>query len=264
MTRLLQRPIDTSKTHKYFWRALLFFCLLPILINTLVLVPIYSTLEADVVYSGSALSVVIKYIQDIFDLCAFSVSYALLIFSLLLLSKKELKLTVIFYIVAFFAQIPLKLLMNAVVYGTLGNSMQITIDIVYLSVYFLLQILQLLVVYGFAKVDSDKYKLYVSSLDTEKAINLSDKRLILPFSKFVDWYNPLLRSAIKTGILILSLKLLTRVINDVTYGAPTSAGEVLLMVVYYLSDFIYGVVAYGVIVLTMSSLYEKLKKKDEL
>ncbi len=264
MTRLLQRPIDSSKTQKYFWRVLLFFCLLPIMLNTIILVPIYSTLEANVVYSSSALSVVIKYIQDLFDLCAFSVAYALLIFSLLLLDKKERKLTVIFYTLIFFIQIPLKLLMNAVVYGTLGDSLQITIDIIYLWVYFVLQMLQLLVVYAFAKADSDKYKLYVASLDSGKTVDLSDKKLILPFSKFIDWYNPLLRSALKSSLLILLIKIITRIINDVTYGAPTSAGEVLLMVVYYLSDVVYGAVAYGIIVLTMVVLYEKLKKKDEL
>lgn len=263
MIRLLQAPIDAQKTKKYFWRVLLLFCLLPILFNTLILIPIYSTLEADVVYSGSALTIVIKYVQDLFDLCAFSVAYALLIFSLLLLEKKDTKTVVIFYTLLFFAQIPLKILMNAVVYGTIGDGMQITIDVVYLTVYFCLQMLQLLVVYAFARTDSDKYKLYVSSSGAERSSASSEKKLILPFSKLIDWYNPLLRSALKTSLLILTLKLLTRVINDVTYGAPTSAGEVLLMVVYYVSDFIYGAVAYAMIVLVISVVYEKLKKKDE-
>ena len=262
MTRLLQTPIDTQKAKKYFWRVLLFFCLLPILLNTLVIVPIYSTLEADVVYRDSAFPVAIKYVQDLFDLCAFSVAYALLIFSLLLLDKKDTKTVIIFYTSIFFAQIPLKLLMNAVVYGTLGDGLQITIDIIYLSVYFVLQMLQLLVVYVFAGTDANKYKLYVSSLGTEKSSDAIEKKFILPFSKFIDWYNPLLRSALKTSILILALKLFTRVINDVTYGAPTSIGEALLMVVYYVSDIIYGAVAYAIIVLVMAVIYDKLKKKD--
>ena len=153
--------------------------------------------------------------------------------------------------------------MNAVVYGTIGDSMQITIDVIYLSVYFLLEMLQLLIVYGFAKFDSDRYKLYVSSLDNKKNVGTEEQKNILPFSKFVDRYNPLLRSALKTGLLILGLKLFTRVINDITYGAPSSLGEVLLMAVYYVSDIIYGAVAYTIIVLTMTLIYEKLKKKDE-
>ena len=264
MTRLLQKPIDLSKTKKYFWAVLLFFCLLPVLLNTFVLVPLYSSLESNVVYSGSAVTIIIKYVQDLFDLCAFSSSYALLIFSLLLLEKKDTKRVIIFYTVVFFSQIPLKILMNAVVYGTIGDSTQITIDVIYLSVYFVLQMLQLAVVYGFAKVDSDKYKLYVASLDNGKTVDLSDRKVILPFSKFIDWYNPLLRSALKTGILILSLKLFTRIVNDVTYGAPSSIGEILLMIVYYVSDIVYGAVAYAIIVLTISLVYEKLKKKDEL
>ena len=96
MTRFLCSPIDRTKVKKTFFVALVLFCLVPLLINTLILVPIYATLEADVVYKGSALSLIIKYVQDLFDLCAFSVSYALLIFSMLLLSKDTTRLIAIF------------------------------------------------------------------------------------------------------------------------------------------------------------------------
>ena len=225
--------------------------------------PIYATLEADVVYKGSALSLIIKYVQDLFDLCAFSVSYALLIFSMLLLSKDTTRLVAIFYSVAFFVQIPLKILMNAVVYGSIGNSLDITIDVIYLSVYFAFQMIQLLVVYIFSRTDSEKYLAYVESTKAKDQACDEASRKILPFSKFIDWYNPLLRSVTKTAILILAIKLITRIINDITYGAPTSLGEVLLMTVYYLSDIIYGIVAYVIMALSISVLYDKVKQKSE-
>ena len=122
--------------------------------------------------------------------------------------------------------------------------------------------LQLLIVCVFAKIDSGKFKNYVISLDDPKAKKSEEVKKILPFSKFINWYNPLLRSALKTGILILAIKLATRIVNDIMYGAPTSVGEVILMAVYYLSDVIYGAVAYIIIVLTMSAVYEKIKAKD--
>jgi hypothetical protein len=135
-------------------------------------------------------------------------------------------------------------------------------DSVYLGVYFALQMLQLLVVYIFTRIDSDKFKAYVATLDSNKSRNESQPTKILPFSKLLNWNNPLQRSAIKMSLLILLIKLVTRVINDISYGAPESVGEVLIMVLYYLSDIIYGAVAYLISIFVISQFYEKIKKKS--
>jgi hypothetical protein len=64
------------------------------------------------------------------------------------------------------------------------------------------------------------------------------------------------------SLLILLIKLVTRVINDISYGAPESVEEVLIMVLYYLSDIIYGAVAYLISIFVISQFYEKIKKKS--
>jgi hypothetical protein len=135
-------------------------------------------------------------------------------------------------------------------------------DSVYLGVYFALQMLQLLVVYIFTRIDSDKFKAYVATFDSNKSRNEAQPTKILPFSKLINWNNPLQRSAIKMSLLILLIKLVTRVINDISYGAPESVGEVLIMVLYYLSDIIYGAVAYLISIFVISQFYEKIKKKS--
>ncbi len=262
MNRLLSSPIDKSKAQKVYWIALIVFCMLPVLLNTVLLVPLYASLESDVVYKDTILTVIIKYAQDLLDLCAFSVSYALIIFSMLLLTGLQTRLTVIFYALLFFAQIPLKLIINTVIYGSLGSSTEITIDVIYLMVYFVLQMLQLLAVYLFSRTDSEKYKLYVDSLDSHKQVARSAPEKILPISKLFNWNNPLQRSAAKMSMLILGIKIFTRIVNDITYGVPKSFGEVLIMCVYYISDVLYGVVAYLIAVFVISAIYERLKKKD--
>ena len=65
------------------------------------------------------------------------------------------------------------------------------------------------------------------------------------------------------SLLITIIKVGTRIINDISFGAPDSFGEVMIMVVYYLSDLIYGAVAYLVALFIMHLIFEKLKKKDE-
>jgi hypothetical protein len=156
--------------------------------------------------------------------------------------------------------------MNVVIYGSLGNTEQIIIDVIYLGVYFVLYLLQLLAVYIFAATDSSRYISSIEALRSSKRDKTRAKAeqigSVLPFSKFIDWYNPLQRSAIKMSVLITAIKVGTRIVNDVVVGAPESFGEVMIMVVYYLSDFIYGAVAYLVALFIISLFFERLKKKD--
>lgn len=261
MERFLSFPIDNTKIKKAVVLALILFLALPVLLNTLALVPLYATLAADSVYSGSVLTTVIKYVQDFMDLCAFSVSYALIIFSTLLLNAKTTALVVVFYSSVYILQIPLKLLMNVAVYGTLGTAADIFVDVMYLCIYLGLQMVQLLLVYSFARVDSNKFRRYAETSAAKKTA--ADERKILPLSKFWDWNNPLLRSAIKMSLLVIGLKIVSRIINDISYGAPTSFGEVMIMTVYYISDIVYGIVAYIAATLTISVFYDVVKVKEK-
>lgn len=269
MTELIACPTDLNnkkRVSKMTWLFMALFFLLPLILNNLVIIPIYATLEANVAYSGSMLTIVIKYLQDFFDLFAFSSAYALIIFSALLLDGKRSRFIALFYAITYLLVIPVKMLMNVVIYGTLGNTSQIIIDVIYLGVYFVLYLIQLLVVYIFAATDSSRY---ISSLEAlrgskrdkarQRAENIGS---VLPFSKFIDWYNPLQRSAVKMSALITAIKVGTRIINDVSVGAPESFGEVMIMVVYYLSDLIYGAVAYIVAIFIITLFFERLKKKD--
>ena len=269
MTELIACPTDLNnkkRVSNMTWLFMELFFLLPLILNNLIIIPIYATLEADVAYSGSLLTIVIKYLQDFFDLFAFSSAYALIIFSALLLDGKRSRFIAIFYALTYLFIIPVKMLMNVVIYGSLGSTSQIIIDVIYLGVYFVLYLIQLLVVYVFAATDSSRY---ISSLEALRASKRDKARQraenigsVLPFSKFFDWYNPLQRSAIKMSVLITAIKVGTRIINDVSVGAPESFGEVMIMVVYYLSDFIYGAVAYIVAIFVISLFLERLKKKD--
>lgn len=269
MTELIACPTDLNnkkRVSNMTWLFMALFFLLPLILNNLIIIPIYATLEADVAYSGSLLTIVIKYLQDFFDLLAFSSAYALIIFSALLLDGKRSRFIALFYAITYLLVIPVKMLMNVVIYGSLGSTSQIIIDVIYLGVYFVLYLIQLLVVYIFAATDSSRY---ISSLEALRASKRDKARQraenigsVLPFSKFIDWYNPLQRSAIKMSALITAIKVGTRIINDVSVGAPESFGEVMIMVVYYLSDFIYGAVAYIVAIFVISLFFERLKKKD--
>ena len=274
MSSLLSCSINKEKSKKLVIIAMLLFCTLPIILNAVVLVPLYTSIQSNVAFDSSPLGVIIKYFQDFLDLSSFAVSYALIIFSALLISRKRAHLAVLLYTVSFALRIPLRLVMNIAIYGTLGTSAQITVDIIYLLVYFSLEMLQLLIVYIFAVTDSNKY-IYHLEMQKEKRKKASKSKnnkkdiqpaeqikSVLPLSKMFDWYNPLQRSAMKMSILILVMKIISRILNDISIGAPQSFGEVMVMIMYYLSDVLYGIVAYIIALITFNVVYDKLKEKE--
>ena len=265
MNRFTAYPLRTEKTSKFFTIIMLLCCFIPVILNCVVISPLYMTLNADVLFSDSAIIYVLDYTMDFMDIIAFSVSYALIIFSVFFLSKNTTRLVVLLYTLAFFLQIPLKIFMNIPINGSIGSVEEIIIDIIYLSVYFILFMIQLLVIYIFATTDTNKYLRYIEFSKKKKGKDLKEQPLVLPFKRFLDFSNPLHRSTLKMGVLIFALRVFSRLVNDISYGAPTSIGEVIIMIAYYRSDAVYGIVAYIIALLIFTLLYEKLsdRKADE-
>ncbi len=268
MNQFTEYPLKKEKAPKLFLIIMLFFCFLPVILNCVLISPLYMKLNADVLFSDSAIIHILDYSMDFLDIVAFSVSYALIIFSVLLLSKKTARFIVLLYTLAFAMQIPIKIFMNIPLNGSLGSVEEIIIDIIYLSIYFVLFMLQLLAVYLFAATDTNKYLRYMEfskKKANKKNVSSPEECSVMPFNRFFRKSNPLQRSALKMSLLIFFIRLMSRLINDISYGAPQSIGEVLIMAVYYLSDALYGIVAYIVALLVFSFVYERLanKKADE-
>lgn len=264
MNRFTELALDTKKEKKTFSVFMLLFCLLPTLIDTLLITPLYATLSSDVAFSGGILTIALYYLKDIINIFAFASAYAIIIFGVFFMGRRSARLVILIYSLIYLAQIPLKLLVNVFVYGSLGSSEEILVDIIYLSFYFALYMLQLLAVYFFAVTDTDKHLRYVSIKRKKDAKRRDGESApILPISKLFDRFNPIQRSALKMSILVFAVRIISRFLNDISYGAPTSFGEVLVMIVYYVSDIIWGIIAYVSALLIFSVLYDRLKKKDQ-
>ena len=266
MKELTAHTIDKQKASNLFVIIMLLFCLLPVLINCLLLAPLYTVVSYDVAYPDW-LATLMHYAMDLIDIIAFSVPYSLIIFSVLLLSKKTARTVIFIYIGVFLLQIPLRIFMNIPLHGTVGSVDQIIIDIIYLLVYFVLYVIQLMIVYFFATTDCNRHMRRIAAINTKrskrgKSVHDADELPeVLPLSGLYSRFNPLQHSALKMGLLILAVHVLTRVINDIDYGMPQSAGEIFVMIAYYLSDIIYGVIAYFIALFIFTAVYDKLKKK---
>ena len=235
MNDILPTPINEKRIARVFTVALLLLCLLPIVINITCLTPLYFNLENNTVYRGTAITVTLKYISDLFDLISFSSVYAMIIFSLVLLKKRVTATVCISYCAILILKIPSRLLMNIPLYGSIGTKAEIIADLISLSFYFIIELVQLALVFTFASVCSSNYLRSVSILNGR---GKRDSRIshILPIKKYVDWYTPL----------------------------PSSFGEVMIIIINYLTDAVYGFVAYIIAIILFNFIYERLIKSDKV
>lgn len=88
-----------------------------------------------------------------------------------------------------------------------------------------------------------------------------------PFKKIFDKTNPLQLCLCKIAILFSGIKILSRLLYDFGIGAPKDFGEFSIMVAYYLSDLIFGIVFYVFAILIFHRIFAKFdqeKKPDDV
>ena len=260
MNGILPTPINKKKVTKALVVLLLLLCVLPTVLNIACLTPIYFNLENNTLYRGSAVTLTLKYVSDFFDLLSFSSVYAIIIFSLVLLKKKSTLLICVSYVLILLLKIPAKLLMNLPLYGTIGTTEEIIADLISLSFYFILEAMQLLFVFIFSLSTAKSFLRAIDLSATKKVKSSKNTEHVLPIKKFINWYNPLLRSAVYMSIVIITFRVFSRIITDIGAGAPTSFGEVMIMIVNYLTDAVYGAVAYIIAILVFNVLYDRTTK----
>ncbi len=266
-----------SKAMRTVTLTMLLFCLLPILINSVAIAPLRAITASDIAISSTLLDDILKYVYDFLALVAYSVTYSLLIFSVFVLDRRHSVRIMVLHILTFFIAIPVNMLMDIPLYGSLGTTDEIIIVFFVKLTDLIFVLLQLLLVYLFALKYANRYlrKIAFASKTAKKAkkakrgdnVILTDIRQeelsVFPINKLFDFKNPILSSALAMSIVIVAVKIITRIINDISWGAPTSLGEVAIMAVYYLSDIVYGAVAYFVAIFVFTSLYDKLKRKAQ-
>ena len=261
MNEFLPTPINEKKVKKTLALTLLLLCLVPTVLNIVCLTPLYFGLENNTVYRGTAITLTLKYISDLFDLISFASIYSIVSFSLILLKKKTTVAVAISYFILLILKIPARLVMNIPLYGTIGTKEEIIADVISLSFYFFLEILQFTLAFIFSAIVANSYLSSVEIIRANKKSKNTQKiEHILPVKKFVNWYNPLLRAACFSSITVIAFKFIARLITDIDAGAATSFGEVMIIIVNYLTDAVYGVVAYIIAIFIFNLLFEKLTK----
>ena len=268
MDRILPTKINQNKTTKKLCIFMVIFCLAPILLNIFCLSPIYQILFNNATYKTTVLPEIIHYVRDFFDVLAFSSAYALLIFSFILLPKKASVFVTISYLGILILKIPLTLLVEQLLNHSIITKNNLLENLMYQGVYFLLEILQFFIVFFIVRSVAKNYLRSIDFLKSKKNLKSNKIKQILPIKELTNKYNPLLRSALYSGIVVTGFRVLVQLIADIDLGAPNSFAVTLIMLILYATAIIYGALSYLISIPVYNLFYkflisEKKNKKDK-
>lgn len=233
-------------------------------VNSLVISPLATVLSSDVVYADTVLPILLSYIAEFSEICAISVCYAVMLLTLYR-SERTGKIFVIFGTVTAY-----KYTANIALYWAMSGSIPTTWiwDITNVIYFTALELVQLLVIFLFARVIIGKYneKKLIAQRVFEKTGETVEMAEIYPFRSIYHKDNCLLRSARVCALVTFIAKLLGTVVDDawtiIAYGMPKEWQTWLYMAINYISKVTFGIVVYIVIYTVLQTVLRKESRKN--
>lgn len=250
-----------QKTQRYFmWLrptlAILSFGLFAVL--SLGLTLLYNFCGTDVVLYTSVLPEILKILIDLTEIAIYAICFSIFLAAAFYSHLNSPRLSLLWiYLGALLFRRLCDLLGVLILYGSLDS-----LDLTYALIYFLLDAALALAVFLLAQKRARKFyfsycrKDQASSLFKDEAQPLYTECLH-PFSKIYDKTNPLQVQTAVVSVILMAIKLLSRILYDVDYGAPEDFKEILIMAVYYLSDVLLAVIFYVLSILVLNRLFRR-------
>ena len=258
MNNILPTPINETRIKKTLTIFMLLFCVLPAFLNIVCITPLMINLSNNVLYEdNSPILLTLKYVLDLLSVISFVSVYAMISFSKVLLKKKITITVSILYCVLILLKIPANLLVATPFYSE--NKL---VDYFFsLFEASMLEALQFGLILIFAIVIANSYLRSTEILEQKIKKGKASQRIeqILPIKKYINWYNPLLRTAIYSSIIITAVRIFSRTIS-LLITIPDNA---MLIITDYLSDLIFGFAAYMIFIFIFNLLYDKLTKPSK-
>jgi hypothetical protein len=225
-------------------------------IYAFVLVPLGTLFGSDIAYAGTMLLEITEMLYEIIELLAYVLAFATLINTRFCFGTSGgLQVFGIYVGAAAFRYVSIFLVswkMNGVKVSQLG------LELLFLLAYILLDVTQMTVALISTHLFCQKYERIFNV--RQKALvargePVEDKLLyVVPYGGTVSGTNPLQISSIACGVIIMISRLVSRIIYDVSYGAPTSGADIAWMIFYYLGDITVSVLCCALIMLVIRRL----------
>ena len=223
---------------------------------TLGLGMVYSTVSNNIVYMNSFLMYVMEIGLQILDIALYSVAFSFFVYAISCYGFRTSAPFFVSYAALTAIRRVASLLLELGISGAIGSD-----DVLSIVIYFVLDMITALVVVLIALGEFKHYRRYLTEWKKcrRNAGEDATPPALCPFEKVLSKENPLQVCALKIGILLSAIKVISRIIFDFYIGAPTGLSDFLIMVIYYLSDILIGVVVYA----AMLGIFTLLSKQPE-
>ena len=253
------------KTNKQVYRIAWLFMLGGALFISFVLSLLYNLTNSNIVYYVTVLPDILSVLIDLSETAIFALAFSLLFYTAF--SENTLRSTYRVFGIYLCAALLRRIgdLALALILFRVLDIEDIINNVIFLALDVLLGLTALLIAkkrsthyHREAKKGSNSSVLFEDTAFEEKP----DTSALYPFKKIVGKENPLQFCSLLMGIILSAERILFRILFDIDYGAPESANEMLVMIVYYASDILIGIIFYSVSILIYHWLFRQKKKKD--
>ena len=204
---------------------------------------LYTVSCTDIVLMYTALPEVLEILVNTLECAIFAIAYAILIWIAYRKPAEGLRK----YVVVYACSVLFKYLANYLVtwLTDTGMSAQYLLEnLSYILIYTAIELLQAALVLIVIVRTMKGYHAFIAR-QMRIAANLPDvtvdaRSYVFPFTKLLTLQNPLQKCALAGGAVVALLKMISRLIYDISYGMPTSVADGLWIVVYYLLDLFVG------------------------
>ncbi len=226
-------------------------------IITFILEPILVAAVSNITISKTLLPRILEIILDITETAAFAFCYSVIIFASVTRSQKSGFSIFGIYAAACLVRRACVLGITFITYnyidGTDIFSVCATLAFEYAMAFFVTVV---------AITVGNRHRAFRSELQKAARITGSSHELgNLEFTEIFSRHNPLQLCMCIAGVMLSVIKLGMRAVSDIKYnsfyGAPTDVGEILIMIVYYLSDILVCAVFYALSWLIITRLQRK-------
>ena len=208
----------------------------------------YTQASTDVLFMGGWLPFAMRILLELFDVAIFAGAYFCIVYAFFRMEAKKAWLFPILYLLLALVRRALTLLIQFIQVQYVGSD-----DILSLVLYYAFDAIQLFIVLAIIIYEVHKCKSFIKAHEEASLAAPA----FLPFTTVFDKNNPLQMCSLKLAIMISGIKIFTRIISDLYYGAPESLAEALIMVAYYASDLLNGVVFYTILWFLFSHINKK-------
>ena len=242
---MLQYSNETKNDiKKYLVYFMIFVCLCLYVIYT-ALAWLYTQASTNVLFIGGWLPFVMRLLLELIDVAIFAGAYFCIVYAFFRMSIKKAWLFPVLYLVLSLVRRAITLLLQLIQVQYIGSD-----DILSLVMYYVLDVIQLCIVLAVVIYEVRKSRRFINDY---KEAGLETPEF-LPFTKVFSKNNPFQMCSLKLAVMISGIKIATRIVSDLYYGAPESLAEVLIMATYYTSDLLNGVIFYTILWFLFSHL----------